>query len=826
MIAVELNGDWRMRRTGETAWLAAKVPGSVLNDLLAAGRIGDPFFRDNEDQAREMAGYDYEYERDFTVPAELLACDRILLRCDGLDTLATVLLNGQMVAETANMHRTYELDIQPFLTAGWNRIKIILASPTRYIAAKQRAVPVWGQQDALPGFPHLRKAHHMFGWDWGPQIPDAGIWRDIRIEGYQTARLDDVHIVQRHSAGKVQLDVRVATVRWKQDQDQAVALRFRLTAPDGKVLADHMTAAEPMVQARLTVEDPELWWPNGYGKQPLYRLEVSLAAGPKERPLDTRQYQLGLRTLTVNRQPDTWGESFEFKVNGVAIFAMGANYIPEDNLLPRYTPERTARLIEQCVAANFNCLRVWGGGIYPGDYFYDLCDQYGLIVWQDLMFACAVYDLDADFTANIVRETADNVKRLRHHACLGLWCGNNEMEMGWVQWPFAADARTKHRTDYVKQFEIILPQVVRELDPETFFWPSSPSSGGGFEAPNDDDRGDVHYWRVWHHFEPFTAYREHFFRFCSEFGFQSFPCLKTVESFTLPEDRNIFSYIMEKHQKNGTANGKILYYLSDTFLYPKDFDAMLYVSQILQAEAIQYGVEHWRRNRGRCMGSLYWQLNDCWPVASWSSIDYYGRWKALHYYAKRFYAPLLLSALEEGTAVALHVTNDTLAKLQGQVLWTLRDNRSRILEQGKADFAVDPLTALQCVQLDFASRLDSKAEQRRHYLEYALVVDGARVSGGSVLFCKPKHFEFIAPAIRVEVMEEAAEFSLSVRSQAYARHVELDLTGADGVFSDNYFDLSAGTEQRIGLPKQNLSQELTLAELQAMLKVRSIYDIR
>lgn len=332
---------------------------------------------------------------------------------------------------------------------------------------------------------------------------------------------------------------------------------------------------------------------------------------------------------------------------------MGANYIPEDNLLTRNPEERTERLIKDCVEANFNMIRIWGGGHYPDDFFFDLCDQYGLIVWQDFMFACSEYALTQEFKETVVQEVVDNVKRIRHHASLGIWCGNNEVEEAWVYWGPPADP--KHKGDYIKLFEFIIPELLKDLDPATFYWSSSPSSGGSFVEPRNHNVGDMHYWEVWHGLKPFTEYREYFFRFCSEFGFQSFPSLKTIETFTLPEERNIFTHVMEKHQKNGAANGKILFYLSENFLYPKDFNSLLYASQILLSEAIKYGVEHWRRNRGRCMGSLYWQLNDCWPVASWSSIDYYGRWKALHYFAKKFYSPVLLSMEETGTQTHIYM---------------------------------------------------------------------------------------------------------------------------------------------------------------------------
>lgn len=818
MVKLGLGGSWKMRRTDESGWIAGNVPGSVFNDLLKAGKIADPFYRDNEDEAKVIASYDYEYEREFGITPDLLAYDRLFLRCEGLDTLTEIRINDSLAAKTDNMHRTYEFDIKGYLHNGINKISILLYSPLALMEKKHKEQPLYHSEGTMPGYYYIRKAHCMFGWDWGPQIPDCGIWRDISIVGFNTARLDDVYVVQAHEAGKVTLDIRARVEEW---DTAALSLEAVITAPDGKELHTSANVTGFENHTTVDIDNPELWWPNGFGKQPLYRVQVRLKAGGEL--LDDADLPIGLRRLRVKREKDQWGETFEFEVNGCSIFAMGADYIPEDNLLSRCSPERTERLIKDCVEANFNCIRVWGGGIYPEDYFYDLCDRYGLLVWQDLMFACAVYEMTPEFADNIRQEARDNIKRLRHHAALGLWCGNNEMEWGWAEWNF--EKKPKLRTDYIKQFEVLLPEVAQECDPNTLYWPSSPSSGGSFDRPNDDNMGDVHYWEVWHSQKPFTEYRNHYFRFCSEFGFQSFPCLKTVEAFTLPEDRNVFSRIMEQHQKNGAANGRILSYLADNFKYPKDFDSLLYTSQILQAEAIRYGVEHWRRNRGRCMGAVYWQLNDCWPVASWASIDSFGRWKALHYTAKKFYSPVLLSACEEGTKVDLHVTNETMADVQGEISWKLRDNASKVLLEGKEAAAVAPLSTALCAKLDFSGVLSQKQQQRKSYLEFRLSIGGKAVSEGTILFARPKHFEFLDPELGCDIVEAEGGFVITVRSKAFAKHVELELKDADCVLEDNYFDLSAGEEKRVQLDKSRLSRSMSAGELKASLKLRSVFDI-
>ena len=599
MMVQSLNGTWQMRADGGDRWHEALVPGSVYADLIRDGSLEDPFWRENEAQALALMDLDYEYERTFEADAALLNCRRIVLRCFGLDTLAALYLNGQEIGRADNMHITWGFDVKDALKPGENTLHIVFSSPTRYILAEAEKRPMWGSTDAIPGFGHLRKAHCMFGWDWGPRLPDAGIWRDIRLEGIDLARLESVRVEQRHETGRVRLRLYPDI----EGDETACHLSAWLLTPEGERL--------PFApDGTLTVENPRLWWPRGYGEQPLYTVEALLEADGAEQ--DRWTGRIGLRTLTILREKDEWGEGFCHVVNGVKVFAMGADYIPEDNILSRVTPERTRRLLTDAALANHNCVRVWGGGYYPPDCFYDICDELGLMVWQDLMYACSFYDLTPAFERSIRLETVQNLRRIRHHASLALICGNNEMEsfMAGANRGLAAGdpkaggfgpARWSHPADYAKMFGYILPSIAAQEAPDTFWWPSSPSSGGDFDDPNDPNRGDVHYWDVWHGEKPYTAYRQFHFRYASEFGFQSFPCLKTIESFTLPEDRNIFSRVMERHQRNQAANGKILSYISQTFRYPVSFDSLLLASQYCQGEAIRYGVEHWRRHRGRCM---------------------------------------------------------------------------------------------------------------------------------------------------------------------------------------------------------------------------------
>lgn len=811
MKQLSLNGAWTLEIPGsDFGPVPAAVPGSVYHDLLSAGRIPDPFYRDNETEALKLMEYDFHYSRSFQADRDLLDSDAVLLRCEGLDTLATVFVNGAEAGRADNMHRTWEFDVKALLREGENTISVRFASPTKFIRESYRDDPADGTADAMEGFPNLRKAHCMFGWDWGPRLPDAGIWRDISLIGVDTARIRDVLVKQFHEDGRVSLEV---CTHIDHLTDAPVTVNASVTAPDGRVLTGQGELC------RIEIPDPQLWWPAGYGAQPLYRVDVELASGGAR--LDGWQKRIGLRTMTVSRVKDGQGESFSHCVNGVDVFAMGMDYIPEDNLLPRVTPARTRRLLEDARASHVNTIRVWGGGYYPDDYFYDICDELGLLVWQDFMFACAVYNLTEAFEETITAEFVDNIRRLRSHPSLALWCGNNEMELfaGGGMWI----REMRQKSDYIKMFQYIIPKVLKAEDPQAFYWPSSPSSGGDFDRPDDPSRGDVHDWDVWHGLKPFTDYRNYLFSYVSEFGFQSFPCMETIESFTLPEDRNVFSYVMEKHQRNATANGRIVTYLSQTYLYPSDLDRLVYASQLLQAQAMQYGVEHWRRHRGRCMGAVIWQLNDCWPVASWAGIDYFGRWKALQYYAKRFFAPVLVSCHEEGLinqegisvnteridpkkTARLNVSNETMEAFEGKIAWSLRRPDASVIEEGVFDVSAPALTAVWLPEQDF-----TKYSPYDCYYAYRLTDRTDRPVGeGSVLFCAPKHFRFADPGLTARL--EGNE--VVVTASAYARSVELQC-GADVLLEDNYFDMNGG-ERRVKILRGEVKS----------VTARSVYDIR
>lgn len=842
-----LDKNWQMQIIGENVygisedWLEAQVPGSVYSNLLKQGLMPDPFDRMNELDALRLMENDFRFQTQFTLSKQQIDSDFLLLHFDGIDTLAKVYLNGRLLAKIGNMHRIWEFNIAETAVCGENTLCLEFASPTKYIEEENGKVFTGGSHEAMKGFPHLRKAHCMFGWDWGPRLPDAGIFREVSVLSGKKARLEQVYITQnwrndktemnRDGDGNKREDENISENKWRDEVDimfdgsiehyvpeEHYEIKITLYDDEGDLI-ESKSSKEGAGWNIITVRNPKRWWPHGYGEQSLYRVEVTLMDEAGE-VLDVWDRRIGLRTMTVNTQKDEWGECFAHEVNGVKIFAMGADYIPEDNILSRVTRERTEKLLRDAVAANHNCIRVWGGGYYPDDWFFDLCDELGLLVWMDFMFACASYELDDEFEENISAEIRDNVRRIRHHACLGLWCGNNEMESQTLDKTWEPSIKQKY--DYIKLYEYIIPKIVEEEDPATFYWPSSPSSGGNFDNPWDENRGDTHYWDVWHGNKPFTEFRKFKFRYLSEFGFQAFPCLKTVETFTRPEDRNIFSRVMEMHQRNVAANGKILNYLSATYLYPADFATLLYASQLLQAEAIRYGIEHFRRHRGRCMGTVVWQLNDIWPVASWSSIDYYGRWKALHYAEKRAFAPVMISCEEVGElserphcitqpapiekSARLHVANETMESVSGMAQWQLRSPKGEVLLMGKEKVAVNPLSGTWLEKLDF-----SAFNELEVYFSYTFEVDGHVVSENTCLFTAPKHFAFQDP--KLSYTREGN--TLIVTAQAYAKNVEIEGVDGDVRLSDNYFDMNPG-EKRVEIVEGDAKK----------FRLRSVYDIR
>ena len=816
-----LSGIWQFRQVGTEEWLPATVPGGVHTDLLALDRIPDPFVGDNEKHVQWVAESDWEYGYRFASGPELLAQPHIWLVCDGLDTLATVTLNGRLLAHTHNMFRQYRWDVTDLLQASDNELIVTFASPVQYITEQQAIRPLPGVSQAIPGGPYLRKAPCQFGWDWGPQLPPIGIWKDIRLEAGSSARLTDVHLRQSHAAGQVTVSAALTLARLA---DEPLTARLRIMAPDGEEMVTETAVPAPLSSGtgpnlQITIPTPQLWWPNGYGAQPLYKVVVSLHQGDAE--LDQRRYQLGLRTLELRQEPDQWGRSFEFVVNGVPIFAKGSNWIPADSFPTRISDAYLEALIRGAAETHQNMLRVWGGGFFEEERFYDLCDRYGILIWQDFIFSCSVYPLDdPDFLENVRIEVEENVRRLRHRASLALWCGNNEMEWGWADWGWTRPDLNDMKTAYDRFFHHTLADWCTAVDPDTAYWPSSPSSDTPFTDPNGQQQGDAHYWDVWHGRKPFTAYRNQYPRFMSEFGFQALPPLATIRTFAEEADWNMTSYIMERHQKNDSGNSLMVGQMLDTFRLPKDFSSLVYLSMVLQAEGIRYGVEHWRRFRDRVAGTLYWQLNDCWPVASWSSLDYFGRWKALHYAARRFYAPVLLSIEDAPPCQGLFITNDQRETWEGQVRWSLETLAGETLTAGEEAVQAAPLATTHVRTLDL-SKWVTDDNRRNLIFIAALWQDGRLAATQSAFFAPTKHLQLTEPQVAAACQCEGETLHVALHGRALARLVEVSLEGADVVFSDNYFDLPAGRSVTVTCP---LPPGWDVSQAEAALQIRSVYD--
>lgn len=817
-----LNKNWKLIYQNRT--LPCKTfPVSMYRTLMANGKIDDPYYGENQYAARELSREDCEFFCEFVPETDLFSEDKIYLRFFGIDTLSEVFLNDRSLFKTDNMFATYECEVQSLLKKGINRLSVRISSPLRFAEEAFKARPLYGVEGTVPGYQHIRKAHYSFGWDWGPQLPDMGIWRNVEIIGKSLCEIKSISFKQDFSDDLSSLTLTVAPevnllgVR-------PLELLTEIALSDGRSLISR----KPIHQSESTefkIENPPLWNVRGMGKQPLQTVTLTVFDG--EKAVDTHTEKIGFRKLTVNNDSETG--KFCFVCNNKEIFAMGANIIPGDQILPFITEERTNAMLNRCADAGFNCLRIWGGGFYPDDCFLSKCDEMGFILWQDFMFACAAYRLTGSLTASIKKELTDNIIRLRNHPCLGLWCGNNEIESMWEGWGVPEDKEAQ--SDYVELFEKTIPKLLKKLDPDAFYWPSSPSSGGSqfggkcFNGSSDKNRGDQHFWAVWHNFAPLEEFRKNDFPFCSEFGFESIPSIKTVSTFAKGKDLNLSSPVMEAHQKCALGNEKLLFYIAQMCRCPKSFEETIYATQLVQAESIRLNVEHMRRKRGKCMGSLYWQFNDSNPVISWSAMDSFGRPKALYYATKRFYSPILLSCLEEDAeAVQFHITNDTPRSVSGKIWWQLRRNDGEAIKSGSSDFESLPLSAAKILSVNLSRELKTAENKRSCFLQYEATVNGKTVSEGCTIFVRPKSFNFLPPDFSLTVDETPSSFILTLKSRNFAKGVMLDLKDADCIFSDNFFDLCG--KRVVEIKKDTLTLPLTAATLRKRLTVISCYDLQ
>lgn len=818
---ISLAANWKFREANKNDWHPATVPGCVHTDLLANKLIEDPYFRDNEKSQQWIGKTDWEYETTFQISAAVLKRQNIEIVFDGLDTYANVFLNDKPILDADNMFRTWRVNIKNNLKPGENTLRIKFRSPINEILPRMAKLdyelPAVNDQGEKTS-PYTRKAPYQYGWDWGPRFVTSGVWKPVNLEVWDNARIEDLQIKQNKlskenadlsavvevvSANAVDATIEIENTI---DKKTVAAKQVKLNSGVNKIALDFAMA------------NPKLWYPIGLGEQSLYTFKAKLVINKKA--VDEKSKRTGLRTLELRQKPDEYGKSFEFIVNGIPIFGHGANWIPADIFPTRITKEKYKMLLTSMKDANMNMVRVWGGGIYEDDYYYDLADEMGILVWQDFMFACSMYPGDAAFLDNVKHEAIDNVKRLRNHPSIVIWVGNNEIETAWQHWGGWKDKNPDSVwEDYKKIFLRVLPEVLDEYDPSRPYWQSSPSSN--FQADSEfQGIGDTHYWAVWHAEKPYTEYEKQFPRFMSEYGFQSFPEFETVKTYTTEEDRkSIETPIMLAHQRHPRGNQLVRTYMLREFNEPKDFESFLYVSQVLQAEGIKIGAEHLRRIMPRNMGSLYWQANDCWQVASWSAMDYFGRWKALMYYTKRFYAPVLISPHVEDGKMNIYVVSDSPDAKPAQIAMTLLDLNGKKLMSKSIDASIEPLKGKSYFSQPVGEMLNG-ADEKNAFLLVELKMNGKIISQNEYFFKPFKEMSFAKPEIKTEISPTKEGFKVSVSTDKLAKSVYLS-GFTEGFFSDNYFNLIPGRNREI---EYKTKQKMSADEFRNKLKIRSLVD--
>lgn len=830
MIQQEIKSNWQFRQAGETEWMKATVPGTVHTDLLANNKIEDPFYRLNEHDLQWIDKVDWEYKTTFLIDENTLKRDKIELDFKGLDTYADVLINGKPVLSADNMFREWTVNIKNVIKEGENEIHILFRSPINEGIKKYDAqgyvIPVSGNDLAEIGQVeggkmvsiYTRKAGYHFGWDWGPRLVTSGIWRPIFIHAWDEANIENVQIIQNNvSDNEASLTAKIEVNAAKKGNATLSILNENAVLASANVSLKKGMNTFPV---DFKIENPKLWWTIGLGDQHLYNLTTELTIDGRKVSQETR---IGIRTLELIRDKDDDGTSFYFKLNGHPVFMKGANYIPNDVFLPRVSDENYQTVIETAKNSNNNMLRIWGGGIYENDIFYDLCDEAGILVWQDFMFACAMFPGDEAFLENVKQEAIDNVKRLRNHPSIGLWCGNNEILAAWKGWGWEKAEREKSEENadkiwqaYVDIFHKTLPQVVEQYDPQRSYWGSSPSSGLG--VPADLVNGDEHYWGVWWGKEPFETYATHLPRFMSEYGFQSFPEISTVKKYATPDDYDIFSEVMKSHQRSSIGNGTIEYYMLKEYNRPKDFESFLYVNHVLQAEGIKFGLEGHRRAMPFCMGSLYWQINDCWPVASWSSTDYYQKWKALQYYVKKGFSQVLVSPYEDDLKFKVGIVNDRLEPLNAELRLRLVDFNGKVIWENASLVEIHANSSEDYFDVNkWEYRYKYRRELNEMVFTAELVENGNVLSRNYYYFLPYKQLKIPSPTVSYSVAKTETGFDITLETNQLAKNIYLQIGDEEGFFSDNYFDLlpneKVTVQLKTKLNQENLNKVLTLRTL-------------
>lgn len=799
-----LHEGWKFRQARLTNWYPATVPGVVHTDLLQNKIIEDPFFRLNERGLQWIDKEDWVYETCFTLAADMMRKENMELVFEGLDTYADVYLNDECILKADNMFRRWSIPVRQYIREENNILKVYFHSPVKIDVPKWDALPYQypasNDQSENGGLFNkkisifARKAGYHYGWDWGPRLVTSGIWRPVYIRAWSDLRINDVFIEQKEVgagraviAGHVELDA---------DKDMDGVLVTITDEATGRVLGEwqaDLKRGTNRVTVDFVLHKPKLWWSNGLGEPFLYRFRTDIIAGGEL--LDSKTERVGIRSLKVVHQPDKDGHTFYIELNGRPVFAKGANYIPSDNFLPRVTPENYKRTILDAAGVNMNMLRVWGGGIYENDVFYDLCDEHGIMIWQDFMFACSMYPAEGALLDNIHQEAVDNVKRLRNHACIALWCGNNECQDAWLGWGWKCEIERQNKeyadkiwAQYRQQYHVTLPGVVREYAPGTFYWPSSPFAFEGEMSGTTD--GDRHYWSVWHGKAPISDYDSEKSRFFSEYGFQSFPEFDSVKRYApYPEDWDIRSEVMMSHQRGGDhANGLIETYLLNEYKKPRDFRAFLYMNHVLQGDAIKTAIESHCRQMPYNMGTLFWQHNDCWPVASWASRDYYGRWKAQHYYVRKAYDDILISSVVEGDDLKVYAVSDRLENTSGRLQLQVCQFDGTVVHHWGKSVGISGNDSRVCFSAPLAKLLEG-ANRGTVYVRVDYTDKSGRVYHNNYCLGKQKDMDYPKVDLQTEVRSIEGGYEVTVSADKFARAVCLSVADNESVYSDNYFDV-------------------------------------
>lgn len=832
----ELKLGWRFKQARLTNWYPATVPGVVHTDLLANGIIEDPFYRLNERGLQWIDKEDWIYETNFDLSEDIYSKNNIEILFKGLDTYADVYLNNEKIISANNMFRQWTADIKKIAKRTENNLKVYFHSPIKTDIPKWDALPIYykasNDQSENGGIFDkklsvvARKAGYHYGWDWGPRFVTSGIWRPVAINGWNDARIENIQVIQENVSAKQAKIRTIVEVVSDSDLDNATV---SVTDKDankqlGKTVVN-LKKGLNKVEINFTIKNPELWWSNGLGEAHLYNYETSLVLNNKK--IDCDLIKIGLRSIRFVNKKDKYGKSFYFELNGVPVFAKGANYIPCDNFLPRVTKEIYKKTVLDAVNVNMNMLRVWGGGIYEDDYFYDLCDQYGILVFQDFMFACSIYPAEGELLENIRLEAIDNVRRLRNHASIAIWCGNNECQDAWFGWGWKKEYEKidqKHADTIWKQFQNqyynVLPSVVTEYGSGIAYTPSSPFADYG--VASNDHEGDRHYWDVWHGQKPIAEYNKERSRFFSEYGFQSFPEFESVKQYAPKEsDWSITSEVMMSHQRGGEhANKLIETYLLNEYFSPKDFQSFLYMNHILQGDAIKTAIEAHRRDMGYCMGTLFWQHNDCWPVASWSSRDYYGRWKAQHYFTREAYRDILVSPIAKNDSLSVYIVSDKLKNTSGILtvcIINLDGGAVIHTQKKKVDIHANSSSIV------FSQELNAllKGVEKRNVVVNAALSTDQNVYANNYFLLKQKEINYPKAILQTSVKPIKDGFEVSLTSNNFARGVFMSIDGIDNFFENNYFDI---------LPGETITTKVTTKlsekDFRTQLKIRSLADMR